>query len=1172
MRSIIYPIHRTLVFSLCVFSLIVCCSAQQIETIQSGAFHTVRFELSSADSIVLLPHQFIILGSETVLLDSLRLQRDENYSLQSRTGTIVLHKNLQTQGNMSGKRKLMISYRALPFTFQQSYRHREPVTMFDSVINEQIKVAKPVKPFTFDDFFGSNLQKSGSIVRGLTIGSNRDLSLNSGFRMQMSGNLTNDLQVIAALTDENTPIQPEGTTQTLQEVDKVFVELRSPDVSATLGDFNLAFSGNEFGRLNRKLQGARGQVKYRVGDIDGDATVIGAITRGKFTTNQFQGIDGVQGPYRIFGQNNERAIIIIAGTERVYVNGERMTRGEINDYVIDYSTAEVTFTSKRLITNASRITIDFEYADRQFSRSLLGAKVASTFFNNRLVFHTSVIKESDDRNSPIDASLSDVDKDTLQFAGDNRSKAVRSSATYVGSGKGQYILQDTAIYRSPGDSVRVDYYRFAPEDTLRAVYAVSFSFVGEGRGDYKKVTLSQYEFVGINMGGYAPVRFLPLPQSTILIDFGLDAKITDEVRLSGEYALSNFDANSFSSLDDDENRGSAVKFEFQFAPRNLSIANKNLGSVDIRLRERYVARQFVSFDRFNEIEFNRKWNIQDSTKVDEEVQEGTISYSPSRSITLGGGIGAIHRGDLFTSNRYTGSLQVNELRFPKVTYDLEIIKSRNSLFDNVGKWTKHRGSLIDTIGNVLPSFNYEGEIFRSRDITRDTLRRESFRYHEVVPGISLQNIAGMSINAQFGWRWEDSLKLGALQRASMIFTQSYHWGLQALNSLSSNLDVTLRDRMFTEQFKRGTDDHVRTALLRWQTRFVPPNRGVESDWYYEASSERSAKQERVYQRVPRGTGNYVYAGDLNSNHVIDAQDFQLARFDGDFIAITIPTDEFIPIIDVKASTRFRINGSRLISPTSWITKGLSYLSTETYVRIEEKSTESDTRQIYLLHFSKFLSDQTTITGSNLITQDLHVLEGNPAFSCRFRFLQKRGLTQYAIEKERAFSRERSIKVRWQLIKEFSNQTDYVERIDNLATTQNNNRTRSIISNTVSTDWSYRPEQNIEIGFKFAVGKALNTGIIEANINEQSVRCVYSITEHGQAKFELEREEVTYNKAALTVPFELTNGRVLGKTWLWRIGAEYQFTRVMQGSLIYDGRREGESNIVHTAKAEVRAFF
>ncbi len=112
--------------------------------------------------------------------------------------------------------------------------------------------------------------------------------------MQLAGKLSPDINIVAALTDENTPIQPEGNTQTLQEFDKVFVEITSPSVTTTLGDFNLMMEGTEFARLARKLQGAKAGSTLMIGSTSDTLLVSGSITRGKFSTSQFNGIDGVQ--------------------------------------------------------------------------------------------------------------------------------------------------------------------------------------------------------------------------------------------------------------------------------------------------------------------------------------------------------------------------------------------------------------------------------------------------------------------------------------------------------------------------------------------------------------------------------------------------------------------------------------------------------------------------------------------------------------------------------------------------------------------------------------------------------------------------------------------------------------------------------------------------------------
>ena len=205
-------------------------------------------------------------------------------------------------------------------------------------------------------------------------------------------------------------------------LDKVFIQVKHPNVVGTFGDYQIKQRSGEFGVIDRKLQGLMGE--FSVDEVNGYVSI--ANSRGKFNSNSFNGSDGVQGPYRLSGINNERDIIVIAGTEKVFLDGIEMIRGENNDYTIEYSNATITFTPNRLITSASRINIDFEYTDRQFAISFFGAGTAAKLFNDNLQIKAQYMREGDDQDSPIDISLSEDDKNTLSLAGDDRNKAIKT--------------------------------------------------------------------------------------------------------------------------------------------------------------------------------------------------------------------------------------------------------------------------------------------------------------------------------------------------------------------------------------------------------------------------------------------------------------------------------------------------------------------------------------------------------------------------------------------------------------------------------------------------------------------------------------------------------------------------------------------------------------------------
>jgi hypothetical protein len=1159
--------------------LVLLCIFQPLALAQEGPSlpaNVVRLPLTPAlkDSLIRLPDQFIASGTDTLLLDSARvLRRGTDYSLSYRFGTLSLDTLFLARLSSSpapGGHTLTVRYEYFPFRFEPFYARRSLITLRDSTGKDSLRVARPRGGFTIDDIFGANLQKSGSIVRGFSVGSNRDLSLNSGFRMQLSGKLGSDIDVAASLTDDNTPIQPEGTTQTLQEFDKVFIEIRSTNLAATMGDFVLDLNGQEFSRLSRKLQGAKGTADYRFGSAGESVLIAGAVTRGKFNTMQFNGLDAVQGPYLLTGKNGERAIIVIAGTEKVYVNGESQTRGETNDYTIDYSTGELTFMPRRLITSASRITVDYEYTDRQYSRSLVAAQSASSFYDGKARFTFTFVREADNPDAPIDFTVTDSARTVLEQAGGDRNKAIQSGVSRVDTG-GIYVRVDTVV----AGRGAVTYYRYAPGDTT-AHYLVAFSFVGAGQGEYFRQQVGVFIWKGAGGGDYLPIRYLPLPESQQVMDFSVDLQPVKSMTVSAEYATSQSNANRFSDLPGVITSGGAMKFGLSYNPRNVTVGGTDIGGFDIQLNDRRVGKLFTPIDRTNDIEFTRKWGVDSLSGGDEEIREANLRYLPAAGIAVGGSYGSITRGDDLRSTRTSGDFSLHQPDLPVVAYTVEHVNSTQLSLDDVSNWLRQRGTVSYALWKATPAFSYEGERREITPVDGSQYKDGSLAFDQFGPKLALKGVGPLTFSLEYLWRNDDVANAGALLRESESFTQTYSGRMAETANLTTALDVTLREKRFTSEFQQLGNSDIQTVLVRSQSRYAPLNRGIDADLYYEVATERTSKLERIFVHVAPGTGNYAYLGDLNHNGIADPDEFVPARFDGDYVAITVPTDEMYPIIDLKTSTRVRFTPAKFIRRGSgFMGDALSAVSTETYARIEEKSSEHDLKEIYLLNLNHFLQDSTTLAGSQLFTQDLFLFEGQTLFTMRGRYSQTHGLINFAGGIEHSYGRERSVRLRWQLVPEISNQLDYVNKIDRVSSQEVSTRVHDILSNSVSLDISYRPEQNLELGMKFDIAKSTDrfqTPDLGASLNAQSVRLVYAFQGAGQARVEGSREEELVGRTLDSYPYELTGGRVAGKTWIWRAGFDYRVTAFIQASATYDGRTEGGSPPVHTARAEVRAFF
>ena len=230
----------------------------------------------------------------------------------------------------------------------------------------------------------------------LTVGGHKSISVTAGsqhavhqaLQLRISGEVAEGVNLLTVLSDRNLPIGEQGGSKRLQELDRVFFQVNADQISATLGDLDVAFDGTVFGRYRRQLQGARVLAHRQKGQF----SAFGAVSRGRWETRRLVTIEGFQGPYSLsegglWGQ-------IVPESERVYLNGRLLNRGDGADYTVDYERGHVAFTPEIPIGVESRVTVEYQVIDAGMRSRLMGME-SSVSLAEGMSVGTTLIRESD---------------------------------------------------------------------------------------------------------------------------------------------------------------------------------------------------------------------------------------------------------------------------------------------------------------------------------------------------------------------------------------------------------------------------------------------------------------------------------------------------------------------------------------------------------------------------------------------------------------------------------------------------------------------------------------------------------------------------------------------------------------------------------------------------------
>ncbi|MFY0673891.1 MAG: hypothetical protein JXQ87_10820 [Bacteroidia bacterium] len=1095
-----------------------------------------------------------------------------NYELNWVKGTVTFY-------NRPNSDSIKVSYRTFNFNLNQKYSLRNT-----NIIEDEIMIAyneKLEREMNVTSGLSANdeLDKVGSISRGVAFGNNQNLSVNSNLDLQLSGKLSKDYTLVAALSDRNIPIQPEGTTSNIQEFDQVFVNLKGKGTNITLGDFFVQNEKDEyFFKTFKKSQGISGFQSFEKGNKKITAGANVGVTRGRFTRNTFNGEEGNQGPYRLTGENGGIFIIVIAGTERVFVNGKLLQRGEQNEYIVDYNTGEITFTPNQLITSLDRIVVEFQYADNSFERSLAHGLVEA--IDSQSTFRINFYQEQDNRNKPFYTTFSTEDIITLAQVGDNLSAAVKESSdtNNITDNTIRYKRIDTTVNNVLYPGV---YVQTSNEKT--GIYRVTYSLLGANKGNYiQESTLINgriYKWVaplnGVPQGNYEPIIQLIAPKRTALITGLAKTKLGNNTELRTDLAMSRHDENTFSNLDGDDDNGFGGRLIIK---RKDSLKSKKIELITSANAE-YTSSTFKPIERFRGVEFNRTWNRQLSNQTNIItgnsqlfVGGGSIKMAKDKSY-LKHETNLLSIGQTFSGNQNQSSFQ---FKIKQATFSAFNSLVNTILNDSVsgfnGKLISRGAELRLPLGFVELKSNYTEEINSYQSQFSDSLFGESFGLRQF--GASIENADTSIVRFNLGV----NQRTNTLPFANELKNESRSNDLTAKIGIGKgpnfNVDINTTYRIFTSL--NGVDSlNENTLLNRVEYRFNLFKGLFQTNSYYQIGTGRERQFEVLYLFVGQGLGDFTWA-DLNNNGEQDLGEFRPEEFNGQgsYVRTIVNSNNYVNAISNEFYQSLNFTPAVLWAGEKGLKKFLSKFSNQTNGSINRKTTDANSIDQFNPFALNVNSDYLISTNAQ-IRNSVYFNRLSSKFSLEYTYLNllNKNLFVYGFEGQQR--EENLMQLRWNTSKVFS--LFPVVSIGTITSISESFENKNYILDYTQ----YKLKGQIQKGseLRFAVNFEQYNGIepelqaASVQRNLAGVELTYSKALKGIFTLKLDYIDVNFTgEQNSPLGFNMLNGLQPGQNITWSVISNYQISKQAQIGINYEGRYAENNRLIQTGSVNARWLF
>ncbi len=993
----------------------------------------------------------------------------------------------------------------------------------------------------------NGLETKGNITRGVTIGNNQNSVVNASLDLNISGNLSKDITLRANIFDTNIPLQENGYSQNITDFDRVFIELKHKDWRVKAGDLDLTNNESYFLQFSKKVSGLEVQAT-----LSDNAKILasGAIVRGRFTSFQFVGREGNQGPYKIIGQNNESFLIIVAGSDALYANGILLKRGENNDYTIDYNTAEIRFNTTYPITNDLRFRLDYQYSDRNYTRFVTYEK--ASYKGENFSINGYFYNENDAKNQPIQQALTNSQKQILANAGNDTSKMVSESAYKDVYSDSRILYKKTTI-----GSLETFEYSTNKDDEL---YNVNFTFIGSNKADYildKTIAIGNiYKYAGANLGSYNPVVKLIAPSKSQIVVVNSAFNPTKKTSLFGEFAYSNHDSNLFSSIDDSQNKAFASKLRWN----QIFIDGK--WQFSSKLAYEFLHENFSTEQYFENVEFKRDWNLINPLGNRQQVNARfTLKKKENNYYTYQ--FNLLEYADNYNGIRhdFKSKTQLKSTQFSTV---ISLLNSSSSIEENT--FLKGKAKIEHSLANkwIGGFINLETNKRKEKDTQLFTKLSQQFKEYETYFGFG--DSTKVYTKLGFNYRVNDSIK-------NNVFTQTnarktFYINSKIIQNKNTNLAVYANYKTSKNTFK--ADVKSLNAKVQFSQKLF--DNFISLQTIYETSSANIPRQDYVYIKTEAGQGFYTWI-DYNNDGIKDFNEFEIAIYkdQAEYLRVALPNLNFID------SQRAKWTQSMVLNLSQWATKkGLKKSLSHYYNQTNFLIDNQQKRNANDFNLNPFNINESDLLGLNFsFRNSLYFNKSLQKYSWIYTYGKSKNKQLYSIGKQENNTILHQIEFLHKLTKFWVFDFKANSSKEHLITENFTNQNYEITGKEISPKFTYKYNKDHHLSFFYRFKNKKNTVLNLERLKQQNLGISYNRVFKKSNLFATEinlfSNDFTGNQNS-PVAYQMLEGLQPGKNYTWSIIYQQKINSFLNLNFNYLGRKSKNSPTIHNGSIQLKASF